>query len=856
MSVALINSRFVGGALKFYEAESYGVISDLLTIAPATITFGSATQDTDVKIFLGAVGQHVVFDVGTATMTLTGVAAALGDLSFAAATDITVAANTIASLEFTNGTTKFFVFDTRNTITGVANVTATGIPATIVAANGVTHNLVSLAPGTTTLTGATGVTAMQGLALTVAQPTITSTSAPAVAIASTVYIAAEPTVGGTATITAAYALYVASGNSMFAGDILAANAAGPAFINEAATTTNPTLCPNRADETTGIGWATSVLHFIIGGTSEVSLSATTMDMNSNTITDSGSFSVTDAAGPIIVNEAATGTNPTLIPNRADETTGIGWATAEVRLVISGGDEYDFTATTLDMNGNTITEAGTIDLDGNLDTSTQASDIIVIANTAAALEVYDGITAIVAVDTRTGITGMANVTITGAPATIASAAGITHQLLALAPGTTILTGTDPVTAMNGLGLSVAQPTITDTGVSTVALASTVYIAAAPVAADAAVITAGYALHVDAGASLFGGDISTVSAAVDFIVIADTDSALEFTDGTTAFVDIDTRVTVTDVANMTITGMPATIVAAGGVTHQLLALVPGTTTLTGATGVNAMNGLALSVAQPTITDGAASTVAVASTVYIAAAPVAADAAVITAAYALHVAAGVSNFGGLIRPAAAGGADSDNALILGIGTSVSPATTSVASANFYETRCQTTAASGAGRGFYLRYDIAPAAGGTNTGEAIRGLLNCNHAIGSATGVSGGFEFDDSNGAISGSATGITGTMCINTSGQSTGGLYGISSCMHFYGAGGPPTHHAILEVRAAGNATGAGKCLNAISFCSTGGEGTGKMIYTHAADPGNAAGSIRILVDEGSGKVAHYLKYWDSE
>jgi len=183
-------------------------------------------------------------------------------------------------------------------------------------------------------------------------------------------------------------------------------------------------------------------------------------------------------------------------------------------------------------------------------------------------------------------------------------------------------------------------------------------------------------------------------------------------------------------------------------------------------------------------------------------------------------------------------------------------VASANFYETRCQTTAASGAGRGFYLRYDIAPAAGGTNTGEAIRGLLNCNHAIGSATGVSGGFEFDDSNGAISGSATGITGTMCINTSGQSTGGLYGISSCMHFYGAGGPPTHHAILEVRAAGNATGAGKCLNAISFCSTGGEGTGKMIYTHAADPGNAAGSIRILVDEGSGKVAHYLKYWDSE
>jgi hypothetical protein len=39
--------------------------------------------------------------------------------------------------------------------------------------------------------------------------------------------------------------------------LLALNAAGPGFLNEAATATNPTLVPNRADLDTGIGWGTT-----------------------------------------------------------------------------------------------------------------------------------------------------------------------------------------------------------------------------------------------------------------------------------------------------------------------------------------------------------------------------------------------------------------------------------------------------------------------------------------------------------------------------------------------------------------------------------------------------------------------
>ena len=96
-------------------------------------------------------------------------------------------------------------------------------------------------------------------------------------------------------------------------------------------------------------------------------------------------------------------------------------------------------------------------------------------------------------------------------------------------------------------------------------------------------------------------------------------------------------------------------------------------------------------------------------------------------------------------------------------------------------------------------------------------------------------------------------------TGGLYGISACMHFLGTGGVPTDHAILEIRAAGNATGADLCLNAMSFTSTGTNSgsSGYMIYNHdSTGAAESNGSIRILVDEGSGKVARYIRYWDGE
>jgi len=57
--------------------------------------------------------------------------------------------------------------------------------------------------------------------------------------------------------------------------IQASNAAGPAIVDEAATQTNPTLIPNKAELTTGVGWSsTNVLSLICGGANEIVIGTT------------------------------------------------------------------------------------------------------------------------------------------------------------------------------------------------------------------------------------------------------------------------------------------------------------------------------------------------------------------------------------------------------------------------------------------------------------------------------------------------------------------------------------------------------------------------------------------------------
>jgi len=149
------------------------------------------------------------------------------------------------------------------------------------------------------------------------------------------------------------------GGTLSVGTITAINAAGPTIVNEAATATNPTLCPDRAEDDTGIGWESDTIHIILGGADEYDFSTTTLEMNANTITECGTITVNDAAGPAIADEAATSTNPTLIPDRAEMDTGIGWASDVLHVVLGGSSEYSFSTTTLDMNSNTITDSGSL-----------------------------------------------------------------------------------------------------------------------------------------------------------------------------------------------------------------------------------------------------------------------------------------------------------------------------------------------------------------------------------------------------------------------------------------------------------------------------------------------------------------
>jgi hypothetical protein len=165
----------------------------------------------------------------------------------------------------------------------------------------------------------------------------------------------------------------------------AANPNGPMIMQEAASSTNPTLVPNRQDTDTGIGWnAADELSVIAGGT-EVgrwfnsgllmygqlrvpdgtfgsgglvfyndldtgiyrpaadSIAFATggdgrLTISTTEITSGLKISVTTATGPALMNEAASATNPTLVPNRAAPTYGIGAASATAMSLIGGGVE--------------------------------------------------------------------------------------------------------------------------------------------------------------------------------------------------------------------------------------------------------------------------------------------------------------------------------------------------------------------------------------------------------------------------------------------------------------------------------------------------------------------------------------
>ncbi len=538
---------------------------------------------------------------GTARWTW---AAATANVTLASATDMIVPNTTASIYRIINvAGTLIFAVNSQTATDNVVAFTFTGGPPTIANAASTTYNVVKNAAVTVTLSGATGVTAMSGISLYLDAPTITSATNPAVTLASTLYVAA-PVAGGTATITAGYSGHFASAIRVD-GNVVMNNAAYDLVI--------------KAD--------TAAAFEIYDATTKL------VTINSQVTTDSVVM-MTITGQPVTVAAAAGSTYSTVsIAARTHTFTGNTGVTAMNGLqlnlgaptITSANNPAVALASTLYVAAPvaagtaTITVnyaghfAGAVRVDGNVSMANAAYDIVVIANTAAALEISDGTTKLLTFDSRNTVTGVIAANFSASPATIASAAGVTYSQVGIAAKTTTVTGTDAVTAMDGLQLNLGVPTLTNVSAGlTITTASTLYVAL-PVATGNATITNAWTINAN-GAIRLDGNLSMAAGAYDLIIKANTAVALELSDSTNKLLAVDTRVTTTSISVHTWTAPAPTFVSAAGSTwrHHNVAAV--TVTLTGGIGVTAMNGLQMYLTTLTLAADGATTVGIASTLYL--------------------------------------------------------------------------------------------------------------------------------------------------------------------------------------------------------------------------------------------------
>jgi len=194
--------------------------------------------------------------------------------------------------------------------------------------------------------------------------------------------------------------------------------------------------------------------------------------------------------------------------------------------------------------------------------------------------------------------------------------------------------------------------------------------------------------------------------------------------------------------------------------------------------------------------------------------------------------------------GGAKSDSGLLMGVGTSASPATTSTANAKFVEIRAKTSATTGDNRLAYLRYEVGAAGGG----ECVRAFTKLT---GDSTTVRGAhISLDIDGGSASGLGIGVDSQVLLSNAAL-TGGTYAISN-LEVYSSGASTdvsgvTAFDIIRVSLGGNATGAATIdakANLFNFVGVS-AGSGNLVNTditthtaYAGIPINVAGTIKYL------------------
>jgi hypothetical protein len=128
-------------------------------------------------------------------------------------------------------------------------------------------------------------------------------------------------------------LRIGANNRFLVNDALGIHGVGagtPALLNEAGTFNNPSVVPNHEDPDTGIGYGGSdVLDLIAGASNRVRLT-------SGDSVFRGDWNANTSSGPALLDEGASSSNPTIVPNRADDDTGIGRDAVNGLSMIAGG----------------------------------------------------------------------------------------------------------------------------------------------------------------------------------------------------------------------------------------------------------------------------------------------------------------------------------------------------------------------------------------------------------------------------------------------------------------------------------------------------------------------------------------
>jgi hypothetical protein len=149
--------------------------------------------------------------------------------------------------------------------------------------------------------------------------------------------------------------------------------------------------------------------------------------------------------------------------------------------------------------------------------------------------------------------------------------------------------------------------------------------------------------------------------------------------------------------------------------------------------------------------------------------------------------------------------------------------------------------------------------SGESLRGNTNLGAAVAvnTAHGVHGSIAHQAGS-TITGLGVGVRAGWILPDAAVGAGGTYyGGMTEIYVSGDSSDPaavTKYAVHEfsIGGGGNAAAQAKVKNMLSFTSGAADGSGNVIYSHDHAPGNADGSIRVLVNG----TVKYLKFWGAE